>query len=37
VPPEYFAIVIRVRDGEIAQATEYASRGEALVAVGLSE
>ena len=37
VPPEYFAIVIRVRDGEIAQASEYATRGEALAAVGLSE
>jgi ketosteroid isomerase-like protein len=37
VPPEYFAIVIRVRDGEIAQASEYATRQEALEAVGLSE
>jgi ketosteroid isomerase-like protein len=37
VPPEYFAIVIRVRDGEIAQAAEYATRREALDAVGLSE
>jgi ketosteroid isomerase-like protein len=37
VPPEYFAIVIRVRDGEIARASEYATRREALAAVGLSE
>jgi ketosteroid isomerase-like protein len=37
VPPEYFAIVIRVRDGEIAQASEYATRREALEAVGLPE
>jgi ketosteroid isomerase-like protein len=37
VPPEYFAIVIRVRDGAIAQASEYATRQEALEAVGLSE
>ena len=37
VPPEYFAIVIRVRDGEIAEAAEYATRQEALDAVGLSE
>jgi ketosteroid isomerase-like protein len=37
VPPEYFAIVIQVRDGEIAQAAEYATRQEALDAAGLSE
>jgi ketosteroid isomerase-like protein len=37
VPPEYFAIVIRVRDGKIAKAAEYATRQEALEAVGLSE
>ena len=36
VPPEYFAIVIEVRDGKIARAQEYATRAEALEAVGLS-
>lgn len=37
IPREYFAIVIRVRDGAIAEASEYATRREALEAVGLSE
>ena len=37
VPPEYFAIVIRVRHGKIVRATEYATRTEALKAVGRSE
>jgi ketosteroid isomerase-like protein len=37
IPPEYFAIVIRVRQGKIAHATEYATKREALEAVGLSE
>src|SRR5215216_3306020 len=37
IPPEYFAIVIRVADGKIARAVEYATKGEALAAVGLSE
>lgn len=37
VPPEYFAIVIDVRDGKIAQALEYGTRRDALEAVGLSE
>jgi len=37
VPPEYFAIVIQVRNGKITSAVEYATRLEALQAVGLSE
>ena len=37
VPPEYFAIVMRIRDGKIVQGVEYAARGEALEAVGLRE
>jgi ketosteroid isomerase-like protein len=37
VPPEYFAIVMRVRDGEIAHGVEYATRQQALEAVRLSE
>jgi hypothetical protein len=37
VPPEYFAIVIEVRDGKIARAQEYATHAEALEAVGLRE
>ena len=37
IPPEYFAIVIRVRHGKIAHATEYATKREALEAVGLSQ
>ena len=37
VPPEYFAIVIEVRDGKIAHALEYGTRRDALEAVGLSE
>jgi ketosteroid isomerase-like protein len=34
VPPEYFAIVIEVRDGKITRAREYATRAEALEAGG---
>ena len=37
VPPEYFAIVIDIRDDKIARAREYATRAEALEAVGLRE
>ncbi|MET0512742.1 MAG: nuclear transport factor 2 family protein [Thermoleophilaceae bacterium] len=37
VPPEYFAIVIEVRAGKIARAQEYATRAEALEAVGLRD
>jgi ketosteroid isomerase-like protein len=37
IPREYFAIVMRVVDGKIAHAVEYATKGEALEAVGLSE
>ena len=37
VPPEYFAIVMDVRDGKIARGCEYATRAEALEAVGLGE
>jgi ketosteroid isomerase-like protein len=37
IPPEYFAIVIRVRQGKIAHAVEYRTKQEALEAVGLSE
>jgi ketosteroid isomerase-like protein len=37
VPPEYFAIVMRIRDGKIVQGVEYATRGEALEAAGLRE
>jgi ketosteroid isomerase-like protein len=37
IPPEYFAIVIRVRRGKIAHAVEYRTRQEALEAVGLSK
>jgi ketosteroid isomerase-like protein len=37
VPPEYFAIVIEVRDGKISRAREYATRAEALEAVRLSK
>ena len=37
VPPEYFAVVIEVRDRKLTRAREYATRGEALEAVGLSE
>jgi ketosteroid isomerase-like protein len=37
VPPEYFAILMEVRDGKITHALEYATRKEALAAVGLSE
>jgi ketosteroid isomerase-like protein len=36
VPPEYFAIVMSIRDGRIATALEFGTRGEALEAVGLS-
>ena len=37
VPPEYFAIVMKVRNGKIVHALEYATRQEALEAVGLSK
>lgn len=37
MPPEYFAIVIDIRDGKIARAREFATRGDALSAVGLRE
>jgi ketosteroid isomerase-like protein len=37
VPPEYFAIVLQIRDGKIARGVEYSSRQEALEAVGLRE
>lgn len=37
VPPEYFAILIEVRQGKIARALEYATREEALEAVGLRD
>ena len=37
VPPEYFAIVIELRDGRMVRAREYEKREEALEAVGLSE
>jgi ketosteroid isomerase-like protein len=37
VPPEYFAIVMGVHDGKIAHALEYATREEALEAVGMRE
>ena len=37
VPPEYFAIVLQIRDGKIAQGVEYRTRAEALEVVGLSE
>ena len=37
VPPEYFAIVIQVRGGKIVQGVEYATRAEALEAVGLRQ
>jgi ketosteroid isomerase-like protein len=35
VPPEYFAIVIDIRDDKIARGREYTTRDEALEAVGL--
>ena len=35
VPPEYFAIVLEVRDGKIVQGVEYGTRDEALEAAGL--
>ena len=34
VPPEYFAIFIRVRNGKIAHAFEYATQRQALDAAG---
>jgi ketosteroid isomerase-like protein len=34
VPPEYFALVVQVRDGDIAQGVEYRTREEALEAAG---
>ena len=37
VPPEYFAIVLKIRDGKIAQGVEYGTREEALEAAGLRE
>ena len=37
VPPEYFAVVIEVRDGKIARGREYATRAEALASVGLRD
>jgi ketosteroid isomerase-like protein len=37
IPPEYFAIVTRLRDGKIAHAVEYGTKQEALEAVGLAE
>ena len=37
IPLEYFAIVIRVREGKIADAVEYGTKEEALEAVGLAE
>jgi ketosteroid isomerase-like protein len=37
IPPEYFAILIRLRHGKIAHAVEYGTKQEALDAVGLSE
>src|ERR671926_1916951 len=37
IPAEYFAIVIRIRQGRIAHAVEYGTKREALEAVGLSE
>jgi len=37
IPSEYFATVLRVRNGKITQALEFATREEALEAVGLSE
>jgi ketosteroid isomerase-like protein len=37
VPPEYFAVLLHVRDGKITRALEYATKDEALAAVGLSE
>jgi len=35
VPLEYFAILIRIRDGKIAHASEYATQRQAVEAVGL--
>jgi ketosteroid isomerase-like protein len=35
VPPEYFAIVVGLRDGKIVQGVEYRTREEALEAAGL--
>jgi|SRR5215213_10796594 len=37
IPPEYFAILIRLRHGKIAHAVEYGTKQEALEAVGQSE
>ena len=37
VPPEYFAIVLQIRDGKIARGMEYGTREEALEAAGLRE
>lgn len=36
VPREYFAIVLQVRDRKIGRAVEFATREEALEAVGLT-
>jgi ketosteroid isomerase-like protein len=35
VPPEYFAIVVQVRDGDIVREVEYRTREEALEAAGV--
>lgn len=37
VPPEYFAIVLQIRDGKITRGVEYGTREEALEAVGLRQ
>jgi ketosteroid isomerase-like protein len=37
IPPEYFAIVIRMREGKMAHAVEYHTKEEALEAVRLME
>jgi ketosteroid isomerase-like protein len=37
VPPEYFAIVVQVRDGDIVRGVEYRTREEALEAAGVRE
>ncbi|HZN90632.1 MAG TPA: nuclear transport factor 2 family protein [Thermoleophilaceae bacterium] len=37
VPPEYFAIVLQIRDGMITRGVEYGTREEALEAVGLRQ
>lgn len=37
VPPEYFAVINRIRDGKIIRGREYATREEAVKAAGMSE